>query len=72
MYHSERNPVYNAMCPYYKCEFKCSITCMDETTKDIEHRKFKDDNEKKSFLENHCEKYPNKCPTAMKFDARYK
>lgn len=71
MYQSRYQPVFNAVCPYYKCEYALSITCEDDVDGDKEGKRFATEQEKNEHILKCCMCYPNDCKISQKFDKKY-
>ena len=71
MYQSITKPIVNADCPYFLREYKRTITCeglIDGSTNTI---KFDQEEDKASYIKEHCFCYPNTCHIACALDNKY-
>lgn len=71
MYHSRIKLEANAICPFYKCEFKRTITC--EGVEDgIENvMRFSCEDRKIEYATANCMQYPNCCRLAKELEDKY-
>lgn len=71
MYHSSVKLEANAVCPFYKCEFKRTITC-EGVEQGIENvMRFENEELKVEYAKRYCMQYPNCCKLAAQLEKNY-
>ena len=68
MYCGKENAAVTAMCPYFKSEFRKSITCDGIGCAESITTKFNKEEDKDIHIKIFCKKYPNTCEIAKILD----
>lgn len=68
MYAGKENAVITAVCPYFRSEYKRTLTCDGIGNADSTTTKFLTEEDKNIHIRAFCQKYPNTCELAKVLD----